>query len=122
MLPDLSLKQMRKMWHGSLKGYLIGFFISLILTSASFLLVVYELLPPPTLLITITTLAILQAIVQLLCFLHLEFGGKYHWETSLFILMVTVLLIIVVGSLWVMNDLNHRTMSHMSHMTHPEEK
>lgn len=118
---DLTLKQMRKMWHGSLKGYLIGFFISLALTTLSFLLVAFELFSASTLLITISALAIVQAIVQLLCFLHLEFGGKYHWETSLFILMVSVLLIIVFGSLWVMDDLNTRTMPHMSHM-HPEEK
>lgn len=122
MLPDLTLQQMRKMWHGSLKGYLIGFFLSLALTSASFLLVAYELFSTTTLLIIISTLAIMQAVVQLLCFLHLEFGGKYHWETSLFILMVSVLLIIVFGSLWVMDDLNHRTMPHMSHMTHSEEE
>lgn len=122
MLPELTLKQMRNMWHGSLKGYLIGFFISLILTSVSFLLVAYELFSTASLLITISGLAILQAIVQLLCFLHLEFGGRYHWETSLFILMISVLLIIVLGSLWVMKDLNHRTMPDMSHMSHFEEK
>lgn len=119
---EVNLRQMRQMWHGSLRGYLIGFVVSLLLTSASFLFVAFEVFSPTTLMIVISALAIIQAICQLLCFLHLEFGGKYHWETSFFVLMVSVLLIIVFGSLWVMDDLNMRTMSYMSDMSHEGEK
>lgn len=116
---ELSLKEMQKSWHGSFKSYVIGFVASLLLTSLSFLLVVGELLPNNTLIVTIACFALVQAAFQLIFFLHLGQEDKPRWETIIFLFMFLVLLIIAVGSLWVMHDLNQRTMSHnpkmMSH-------
>ena len=59
----------------------------------------------------IIVLALAQALVQLLFFLHVGQEAKPRWETRAFCFMVLILLIIVIGSLWVMHDLNDRMMS-----------
>lgn len=110
MSDDLSLKETQKEWHGTLKSYLIGFIASLALTGTSFFLVIYRLLPGQTLIYTIVALALVQAIFQLLFFLHVGQEAKPRWETVVFYFMVMVLFIIAIGSLWIMYDLNNRVM------------
>lgn len=114
MTAELSLNEIKKEWHGSLKAYIIGFFLSLILTILSFSLVVTQALSGHHLIYAILGLGILQAIVQLLCFLHLGQEAKPRWETLIFCFTILILLIIVIGSLWIMNDLEHRMMPEMS--------
>jgi cytochrome o ubiquinol oxidase operon protein cyoD len=114
---DLSLQEIKKEWHGSLKSYAIGFIVSLLLTSASFLLVVFKALSGKSLVYTLIALALGQAICQLLYFLHLGQEDKPRWESVVFYFMLLILLIIVAGSLWIMDDLNDRVMTDMSGMT-----
>ena len=119
MHAELSLKQIQKEWHGTLRSYGIGFISSLILTIASFLLVSAQILPPLPLAYTITFLALVQAVLQLLFFLHLGKEPSPRWETIVFYFMVLVLLIIVLGSFWILFDLEERVMSTMTmEMTH----
>lgn len=118
MSHDLSLKETQKEYHGTLKSYLIGFIVSLILTILSFTLVAAKLLSGSGLVYTIATLALIQATLQLLFFLHLGKEAKPRWETLIFGFMVLMLLIIVIGTLWIMSDLNDRMMSNMGPMTH----
>ena len=112
---DLSLKETKREWHGSLKSYIVGFILCLLLTSLSFYLVYVQFFSGKILIYTLIALAIIQATVQLLLFLHVGQEAKPHWETIAFCLMVMFLLIIVIGSLWVMNDLNERVMPEMNH-------
>lgn len=114
MTAELSLKEIQKEWHGSLKAYMIGFFSCLLLTLASFFLVYAQFFSPHILFYTLIGLAIVQAIVQLLFFLHVGQEAKPRWETISFCFMTMCLLIIVIGSLWVMNDLNKRVMPPMN--------
>ncbi len=44
MSTDLSLKEIQKEYHGTLRSYLIGFIASLLLTTASFSIVITRLL------------------------------------------------------------------------------
>lgn len=113
MHADLSLKECQKEWHGTVKSYVIGFLASLVLTATSFFLVVARALPEQILIYTIVTLALVQAILQLLFFLHLGQEAKPRWETVVFYFMVTILLIIALGSLWIISDLNERMMPEM---------
>lgn len=113
MSSELSLIEIKKEWHGTLQAYVIGFISSLFLTIASFLLVITKVLTGRALVYTIVALALIQAIFQLLFFLHVGQEAKPRWETLVFYFMLLVLLIISVGSLWIMNDLNDRVMSHM---------
>lgn len=112
METDLSFKEMRKAWHGNLRAYVIGFTTSLILTSISFSLVIFEILPVRSLMITISILALIQGTMQLRYFLHLGEEPKPRWETFTFFFMFLVLLIIAIGSLWIMFDLDERMMTH----------
>jgi len=107
---ELSLKEIQKAWHGSLRSYVIGFTASFLLTSLSFLLVAGEFLPAHVLIYVVSGLALVQAVFQLTYFLHLGEEGKPHWETAIFFFMLLILLIIVGGTVWIMHDLNVRTM------------
>lgn len=115
---DLSLEQMQKEWHGTLRSYLIGFAACILLTATSFSLIIARPFPEWILVHAVIVLALAQAILQLRFFLHLGQEDKPQWETIVFYFMVLVLLIIVLGSLWIMFDLNERVMSHMMEMPH----
>lgn len=110
MHDNFSLKEIKKEWHGTLKSYVIGFLASIILTALSFFLVSSKLLSGHILIYTITGLALVQSIFQLLFFLHLGQEDKPQWETVIFYFMVMVLLIVVIGTLWIMYNLNDRVM------------
>lgn len=113
MLTDPSLKEIQKAWHGSLKAYLIGFISSLFLTILSFSLVGTHFLSGQSLVYSLIFLALLQAVCQLIFFLHLGQEEKPRWETLVFGFMLLILLIIVIGSLWIMHDLHQRGMQKM---------
>lgn len=113
MHDELTLEQIKKEYHGTLTSYLIGLFGSLILTITSFYLVWARLLPKAMLIYTIIGLGVVQAALQLCFFMHLGKEAKPRWETVSFFFMLTCLLIIVLGSLWIMYDLNMRVMDGM---------
>ncbi|MBS4167819.1 cytochrome o ubiquinol oxidase subunit IV [Parachlamydia sp. AcF125] len=116
---ERSLQDIQKEWHGTLKSYVIGFIGSILLTLLSFSIVSARLLSGRALVYTIVGLALIQAIVQLRYFLHLRQEAKPKWETIVFYFMLLVLLIIALGSVWIMQDLNDRVMSDMAmEMTH----
>lgn len=114
MTADLSLKEIQKEWHGTLKSYVIGFLASFLLTAFSFTLVMMQLLEGKMLVYTLLILAMIQALIQLVCFLHVGQEAKPRWETLIFYFMGIILLIIAIGSLWIMYDLNERVMSTMN--------
>lgn len=98
---------------GSFKAYLLGFVLSILLTLSSFYLVMEKSLSGWTLLFTISGLALIQAIVQLVLFLHLGKEKKPRLNLLIFLFMALVLVIIVFGSIWIMENLNYRTMPTM---------
>ncbi|MDR3623612.1 MAG: cytochrome o ubiquinol oxidase subunit IV [Chlamydiales bacterium] len=109
----LSLAETQKKWHGSLKSYLIGFSLSILFTATAYLLVMAHLMTGKGLLFALVSLAIAQAISQLLFFLHVGEEAKPRWELLVCLFMIMVLLIIAFGSLWIMYDLNDRVMGGM---------
>lgn len=114
MSTDLSLKEIQKEYHGTLRSYVIGFIASILLTTASFSIVITKLLSGNALIFTIVALALAQAIFQLLFFLHLGQEAKPRWETIVFYFMIVVLFIVAIGTLWIIYDLNNRVMSGMA--------
>lgn len=114
-MTEESLKQIQAEWHGSLRSYITGLIVSLLLTGLSFCLVWTRLFSRSVLTYVIVGLALIQAIVQLRCFLHVGLEDKPRWETLVFYFMVMVLLIIAIGSLWIMHDLDMRLMPGMMH-------
>ncbi|MEK7185740.1 MAG: cytochrome o ubiquinol oxidase subunit IV [Patescibacteria group bacterium] len=90
-----------------LKSYLIGFILSLLFTATSYLLVVNQIFSGGILITVILGLGILQLLVQLVFFLHLGQESKPRWHLIFFISTVFIILIVVVGSIWIMDNLNY---------------
>ncbi len=99
--------------HGAptLKGYIIGFGLSLVLTMTAYFAVANKWSSGSALMALIVTLAITQLIVQLTFFLHLGQENKPRWNQTTFWFAILVLVIVVFGSLWIMRNLNYRTMT-----------
>lgn len=110
MSHELGLEEVKKEYHGKVSSYLIGFFGSVFLTILSFGAVVRSWFSLPTLAYVISFLALVQAFVQLKCFLKIGHEEKPRWQLLTFFFMVLVLLIIAIGTLWIMFDLNRRMM------------
>jgi cytochrome o ubiquinol oxidase subunit IV len=99
--------------HKPISSYVIGFLLSIFLTLGAFFLVQEKLLPPSQLLFLIISLGILQVIVQLFFFLHLGDEKKPYWNLVSFAFMVLVVVILVIGSIWIISNLNYNTMTPM---------
>lgn len=91
-------------------GYIIGFVLSLLLTGAAYLLVTEQLLAGGQLVTAIIILAMAQVLVQLFFFLHLGRETRPRWKLVVFGFMILVLGIVVIGSLWIMQNLNYNMM------------
>ena len=113
MSHEPNLNEIKKEYHGTLHSYILGLIVSLLLTLGSFGLVLTGVISGQILLYTIVVLGLIQAAVQLRFFLKLGHEGHPRWETMVFIFMFLVLLIIAIGTLWIMSNLNNRLMSGM---------
>jgi len=102
--------------NASLKGYVIGFIGSLLLTMTAYLMVRYGQLDKPIMIAILAVLALAQFVVQLVYFLHI--GKEFSPRLKLIVLvfMVSVVLILVGGSIWIMNNLNGRVMMNTKQM------
>ena len=105
--------------HGTLKSYIIGFILSIALTVIPYLIVVDHLLAGDAIVIAIVILGILQLLVQLVFFLHLSSAPDQRWNLMTFAFTVLILVIIVVGSLWIMYNLDYNMMEHATEAVAP---
>lgn len=96
--------------HGSLKGYVIGMALSLVLTLASFGAVMADWVPRRYALATIVVLCVLQLIVQLVYFLHLGTARDQRSNVGIFVCTGLLIAVIVGLSLWVMHNANENMM------------
>jgi cytochrome o ubiquinol oxidase subunit IV len=92
----------------TLSSYVNGFLLSVILTLTAYILVVQHTLSTRVILAAIVTLAMVQFLVQLFFFLHLGRETKPRWKLVVFGFMITVVCILVFGSLWIMSNLNYQ--------------
>jgi len=91
-------------------SYIIGFLLSVGLTLIAYGLVVNHVWGVTALIATIVILAIAQLAVQLIFFLHIGNEKGARWKLVTFIFAAIVVLILVVGSLWIMDNLNYNMM------------
>jgi cytochrome o ubiquinol oxidase operon protein cyoD len=64
----------------------------------------------------IIILAIVQLLVQLIFFMHLASENGPRWKLAVLISTVGIILIVVVGSIWIMNHLNYNMMANPTQM------
>lgn len=97
--------------HGSRRGYLIGFGLSVILTAIPFWLVMTGVLADTqATAIAIILLAFVQIVVHTLCFLHVNTRAEGGWTLMALMFTVVMVAIVISGSLWIMYHLNSNMM------------
>jgi cytochrome o ubiquinol oxidase operon protein cyoD len=97
--------------HGSLTGYLIGFGLSVVLTAIPFWLVMTGVLENAQATgFAIMILAVVQIVVHMIFFLHMDTRSEGGWTMMALIFTVVLVVITLVGSLWVMYHLNTNMM------------
>lgn len=92
--------------HGSVKEYVLGLILSIVLTVIPFGLVMAGGSGVITLLVVLVCL-VAQVFVQLVFFLHMNGSSEQIWNTTSGVFVVLILLVVVLGSIWVMAHLNH---------------
>ena len=93
--------------HG-LGSYIVGFVLAVILTAIPFWLVYTHAMPPARIMWIIAGAAVLQILVHLHFFLHINFTTTPK-ENLLALAFTAVLLFLMIGgSFWVMLDLHQR--------------
>ncbi len=103
---------------GGFKSYLVGFFLSILLTLSAYFAVVNHHFPKTLLLLVIVGSGTLQMLVQFIFFLHLGKESKPRWNMMVFLFMALVAIILVIGSLWIMYHLDYQLMDMHSMHTH----
>jgi cytochrome o ubiquinol oxidase operon protein cyoD len=102
--------------HISLKGYMTGFILSVVLTAIPFWLVMGKVFDKPgTTAIVILAFAAVQIVVHMVYFLHLNAQSQGGWNMLALIFTVVLVVITLSGSLWVMFHLNHNMMPASMH-------
>jgi cytochrome o ubiquinol oxidase operon protein cyoD len=97
--------------HGSLRGYLIGFGLSVVLTAIPFWLVMAGVLDSKlATAIVIMAFAAAQIVVHMIYFLHMNTRAEEGWTMMALIFTIIMVVIALTGSLWVMYHLNTNMM------------
>lgn len=100
--------------HGSLKSYLIGFVLSVVLTAIPFWLVMSGALDSKQATgLIIMAFAVVQIIVHMIFFLHMNVRSENGWTMMALIFTLVLVIITLTGSLWVMYHLNTNMMPAM---------
>jgi len=97
--------------HGTLKGYLIGFALSVVLTAIAFWLVMGEVSwNKQVIAFTIMAFAAVQMIVHMVFFLHMTPKSEDGWTLTSLVFTLILVVITLAGSLWVMYHLDTNMM------------
>lgn len=99
-------------YHGTLQGYVTGFVLALVLTALPFALVMKGLLPQSGLLIGVTLAALVQIVVHLHFFLHLDRSASERWNVMSLLFTLLIMVIFVAGSIWIIYSLHMRMTDH----------
>ena len=77
--------------HGSVKTYMTGFILSIILTVIPFWMVMTGAASPAVILGTILAMAVVQVLVHLVCFLHMNTKSDEGWNMTAFVFTVLII-------------------------------
>lgn len=97
--------------HGSMRSYMVGFWLSVILTAIPFYLVMSGVIENKQLTsVLIMAFAAAQIIVHMICFLHMNAKSESGWILMALLFTIIIVVITLSGSLWVMYHLNANMM------------
>jgi cytochrome o ubiquinol oxidase subunit IV len=95
---------------GSLKSYATGFMLAIVLTAIPFALVMGGGVSRSVAIPGIVGAGILQILVHLRYFLHLDGSSEEAWNVLALLFTLLIMTIFIGGTLWVMFTLNSRMM------------
>ena len=95
---------------GSFSSYATGFIVSLGLTAIAFGLVMTGWVSRTLTLSGIVIAALVQILVQLHYFLHLDRSSSMRWNVMALLFTLLIVIIFVGGTIWIMINLNYRMM------------
>ena len=90
------------------RRYVVGYGGSLVLTLVVFTVAYVFGIETPGVYLTIGVLGLAQLIVQLVYFLHIDRRRSSREDLDLVLFSTLVLLIIIVGTVWIMGNLSMR--------------
>ena len=100
--------------HGSVAqrvvGYLTGLGLAILLTATSFFVAGTNLVWQPSIPVALVVLAIAQMGVHLVFFLHITTGPDNANNVLALAFGVLIVVLVMGGSLWIMDNLNHNMM------------
>ncbi len=96
---------------GSLRSYIVGFVLSVVLTVIPFWLVMTDATSNVALALTIIfTLGAAQILVHVHYFLHVTLKAEHGWQAMSLLFTAVLLVIVLAGSIWVMLHLEENMM------------
>lgn len=97
--------------HASLREYLNGFVLSVVLTAIPFALVMTKTFSDSRIAAVVLLLfAAVQVVVHMVCFLHMNTTSEGGWNLLALVFTAVLVIIVLSGSLWVMHHLNSNMM------------
>ncbi len=103
--------------HGSLREYVIGFVLSVLLTAVPFWLVMGDVLDSKLAIAAIIIVfGVVQMLVHVVYFLHLNTRSEGGWNMLAIIFTLVLVVITIAGSLWVMHNMNEKMMPSIHEM------
>ena len=100
--------------HGTLREYLIGFGLSVVLTAIPFWLVMSGALASKQATgFIIMGFAVVQIVVHMIYFLHMNAKSDEGWTMVALVFTLILVVIALAGSLWIMHHLNTNMMPGM---------
>jgi cytochrome o ubiquinol oxidase operon protein cyoD len=91
----------------ALGSYVTGFVLSIILTLIPYFIVVKHMLGNQSLIWAVVLFAVTQLIAHVIFFLHLSKKSKPLWNMVVFAFTIFVVSFLVIGSMWIMYNLNY---------------
>ncbi len=95
---------------GSFTGYATGFVLSVVLTAIPFWVVMHGLLTRTAALILISGAAIVQILVHLRYFLHLDASSRARWNVLALLLTALIAVLLIGWTILIMYHLHHLLM------------
>ena len=93
-----------------LLGYLVGLGLAVLLTVVSFVVAGTNLVWAPSIPVALAVLAVAQMGVHLVFFLHITSGPDSTNNVMALAFGVLIVFLLIVGSIWIMDHLNHNMM------------
>lgn len=94
----------------TVKGYLIGFALAVVLTVIPFAIAMTGALSGTAALAVIAVLGVIQIVVHVRFFLHIDSSPAQRTNLAAFSFTLLIIGILVVGSLWILHNMNSHMM------------